>query len=158
DRLEEARERSSRLIAEEEAEGVQGTILMLCYSNSARVAIAQRDQDGFERSAARCLEICEQSDSPALKAQYERLREDARRAEIGAPVDFSAVENRPLGLRSAASSTASKRLIECVNASERARCALLLMLEETATEGGFLFGIRQGSLEPIAAVPAGKPP
>ena len=76
----------------------------------------------------------------------------------GAPVDFSAVENRPLGLRSAASSTASKRLIECVNASERARCALLLMLEETATEGGFLFGIRQGSLEPIAAVPAGKPP
>jgi hypothetical protein len=158
ERLEEAHERSARLIAEEEADGTQGTILMLCYSGRARVAIAQREDAAFERCAARCHEICEQTDSPALKALYERLREDARRAEIGAKVDFSPVETSPFALRSAASSTASKRLIECVNAQERARCALLLLLEETATDGGFLFGIRQGALEPIAAVPAGKPP
>jgi hypothetical protein len=34
----------------------------------------------------------------------------------------------------------------------------LLVLEETAAEAGFLFGIRQGSLELIASVPAATPP
>jgi hypothetical protein len=158
DRLEEARDRSEQLVADEESDGTQGTIMMLCYISQARVAIARRDLTGFESSANRCLEICEKTDSPALKAQYERLREDARRAELGTSMKSFPADHQTLDMPSARSSTASKRLIECVNAKERARCALLLVLEETAGDAGFLFGIRQGSLELIAAVPADKPP
>jgi hypothetical protein len=158
DRLEAARERAERLIAEEEGDGTRGTILMLCYGSRARVAIAQRDDDGFERAAGRCFEICEATDSPALKAQYERLRDDARRAGVGSGIKEFPSELCQRDVPSVLSSTASKRLIECVNAPERARCALLLLLEEAAAESGFLFGIRQGLLEPIAAVPAVEPP
>jgi hypothetical protein len=154
--LDEARRRCDELIALEAADGVTGTIMTLCYAARARVAVAMHDAAAFERFTELCAEHCRRTDNPALRALHERLLQEARDAGMGATTpsyaDEAADTSEP-GADSAMDETAANRLTECVDAAERARCALTLLLETMSSEQGFLFGVRNGVLQPIAAVP-----
>ena len=150
----EAQQRVERLIQEELADGVAGTILTLAYDAAARVAMAQKDADGFARWAGRVAEDCRRTDNPALKARYARLLRDA--SSIGmrtAGAGFSVVDHRPIVPSETTMDAVSSRLLTCTDTKSRAVSCLSLLLEETSSEEGFLFFPRDGGIEQVAALP-----
>jgi hypothetical protein len=45
------------------------------------------------------------------------------------------------------------RILECVDESDRARCALTLLLQSTESASGYLYGVRDGRAQLLAALP-----
>jgi hypothetical protein len=101
------------------------------------VAILLRDQAGYDRLAARCAEVVRAATSSALVAKYERLRQDARRAEV----EVNGEEPLPLGEGHARITTTriTSMIDSCLDADSRAQCALSLLTAASGADAGFLF-------------------
>jgi hypothetical protein len=156
----EAAELSEALIAHFEGIGASGLLLGSCYEARARVAIAGRDARGFEHWLARCRTEYERARNPALGRKLGRLQREAQLAHMAAPLtsidpprDVPATPDPE-----AAQGTAISRMAECVDGRERARCTLLLLLEETGAGQGHLYGWLSGRLNHLAAMPETPPP
>ena len=120
-----------------EALGATGIALLLAYETRARVALLLRDQDAYDRYAARCAEVVRAATSSALVAKYEHLRHDARRAEV----DVNGEEPLPDGetQQRFSSSRLATLFGACKDADERANCALSLLAAAAGADAGFLF-------------------
>jgi hypothetical protein len=57
----------------------------------------------------------------------------------------------------AQNSTVVSRILECVDASDRARCALTMLLQSSDCYLGHLYGVQGESLRALAGVPQPKP-
>jgi hypothetical protein len=54
--------------------------------------------------------------------------------------------------------TIQSRMLECVDQSDRARCALTIVLQSMESFSGYLFGVGEGArLSPLAALPEARP-
>jgi tetratricopeptide (TPR) repeat protein len=145
------------IIAASEQLGSAGHALGVLYEARARIAIRMSDREGFERFAELCGSEYRKARNAALTARFGRLLEDAREHEVGGIE--SAAEIRELLQQPAPESeynTVHSRILECVDESDRARCALTLLLQSTDSAVGYLYGVRDGRPVLLAAVP--EPP
>jgi hypothetical protein len=137
---------------------IQGIGLGCCYETRARVALAMRDKAGFLAWAERCAAIYTRHDNPALSAKYGRLLQQARsegwvHSEPPAPPVAAASDQNSQELEG----TQFSRMAECLNASERARCALLILLEHSGAPEGHLYAFVEGRLTRLASVSETEP-
>jgi hypothetical protein len=157
----EAIELSEALVAHFERLGSSGLVLGSCCEARARVAIASRDSDGFERWIARCRTEYERTHNPALARKLARLLRDAQLSHMAGPL--SSLEPAPLLIEPSpdlepAQGTVLSRMAECVDRRERARCALTLLLEESGATEAHLYGWLSGRLTHLGSIPESKPP
>ena len=163
-RLDEALELADGCIREYVAAGVRGLTVGLAYETRARVALAMRDSAAFHTFAARCGEEYRRGENPTTSAKYERLMRDAEAAGMRGLADETKGLDPfvPPSLLTASASTAASRLLACTTGMERAREALSLLMESAGAHAGYLFGLREGGLVPLAssesaAAPEGWP-
>jgi type II secretory pathway predicted ATPase ExeA len=137
---------------------IQGIALGCCYETRARVALAMRDKPSFVEWAERCAAIYTRYDNRALSAKYGRLLQQARSEgwvdseQIAAPVEAPSNQSSD-----ELEGTQFSRMAECLNASERARCALLIMLEHSGAREGHLYAFVEGRLARLASVSETEP-
>jgi hypothetical protein len=133
--------------------GSTGLLLGTFYETRARIAILMADRPAFERFCELCALEYKKAKNPMLSASFARLLDDARQQaltptenpalrELFEPVDSEVVDQ-----------TVHHRMLECIDAADRARCALTLLLESTESCVGYLFGVRDGAVAPIAGLP-----
>jgi tetratricopeptide (TPR) repeat protein len=137
--------------------GCAGLALGMLYETRARIASRMRDPVAFERFAELCATEYKKAHNPALSARFARLLEDARQHEIR-EVEPTPEIRELLQLSQAESEydTVHSRILECIDDGDRGRCVLTLLLQSTRSNIGYLYGVRDGRAELLAALP--EPP
>jgi hypothetical protein len=123
-----------------ERAGSRGAAIGTLYEARAQIAIAASDVQTFEAYAARCVHEYARSNNPALNLQAARLldlgRERGLRLSEQASVMRQSIEPpRP----QSEFDTLHSRIAECVDAADRGRCALTLLLQHTTSNLGYLY-------------------
>jgi tetratricopeptide (TPR) repeat protein len=141
-------------IAVAEAEKKSGLPLGVLFEARARVAIAAGDAGDFEHWSARCAAEYGRGRNPAVHARFTRLLAEARKHDV-APADPAAIDELVITADGEVVSfdTVHSRMRECVDHADRARTALTLLLQSTESSTGFLYGVRNGAVVLMAAVP-----
>jgi hypothetical protein len=157
---EEAIELAEALIARFEGAGDSGLGLGSCYETRARIALATRDAEAFDRWTERCRSEYQRAHNPALRAKLARLLREGQLAHVAGPLTSTepAREEEDASERVGEDGTVLSRMAECVDARERARCALTLLMEETGAGEGHLYGWLSGRLTHLVSVPELAPP
>jgi hypothetical protein len=141
------------LIETGEALGSTGLVLGVFYEARARIAIAMGERACYESSSAQSAREYQKGRNSALSAKFAHLLEDGRRR--GLTQDDPA--NEAIGLSEAEPeteyNTVSSRIIECVDGPDRARCALTMLLQSTDAYLGYLYGVEDTELTPLAGLP-----
>jgi serine/threonine-protein kinase len=144
-------------IAHVEALGSQGLALGMFYETRASIAIAMRDRAGFDDYSERCAREYEKGQNPALSVKLARLLDEARQADVARTETATftkALSFRPAPPDQESESLIVSRILECVDASDRARCALTMLLQNTEGYLGYLYGVqRDGRLVALAGLP-----
>ncbi len=152
------RDRAVRLLDNAIAHGCQigrkGITLGLLYYARARLAIAMSERADFERFADLCADEFKRTKNPSMTAKLERLLQEAVRLELASELRSPHVQEL-LDMASVQSAyvTLQSRLDECFDTGDRARCALTLLLEHVRGFSGYLYGVYDGGVKLIAALP-----
>jgi hypothetical protein len=142
------------LLAQEVPLGTSGLALGVVFEHRARIALALRDRATFELYAERCAVEYKKGKNALLHAKFARLIEHARQHDLSPPAELEKLlsfEVEPM--QSDDDSSVRARIAECVDAADRARCALTILLQSTDGYLGHLFGVEETRLEPLAALP-----
>jgi tetratricopeptide (TPR) repeat protein len=142
-----------RLIQWSESIGSTGLALGMFYEARARIAIAMGDRASFESFSAQCAREYKKGRNSALSAKFARLLEDGRRRGLA---ESDPVRETTVMLEADPETeynTVSNRIIECVDGPDRARCALTMLLQSTDTYQGYLYGVEDSELTPLAGLP-----
>ncbi|HEX4341258.1 MAG TPA: protein kinase [Polyangiaceae bacterium] len=138
---------------------VRGLFLGTFYELRARAALAERNQEDFERFLALCKDEYRPESVAALAIKFQRLVRDAQRSGV-------VRENTPLqahiedGIITAANlvTTAHSRLAECEDAQMRAECVLKILAEQMGVPlAAFLYGVSDGHVDFLGAAPRSAP-
>jgi hypothetical protein len=141
-------------IAQSHGIGRMGIPLGLLYYARARVAISMADRTAFERYADLCAEEFKRTKNPSVIAKFERLLEAAADVDLALEVQPAHVrELLDMGRAQSVYVTLRSRIDECFDASDRARCALTLLLEHVQGFAGYLYGVSEDGVRLLAALP-----
>ncbi|HKU44558.1 MAG TPA: hypothetical protein VJR89_40635, partial [Polyangiales bacterium] len=136
--------------------GRAGMALGNLYETRARLALRASDVEGFTRYAELCLREYESAENPLLGARVGRLLDEARQRELVADEPLAPLrELLAVSQVESEYDTVHSRMLECVDSSDRARCALTLLLQATERAAGYLFGVRHDRAALLAALPDG---
>jgi hypothetical protein len=97
--------------------------------------------------------------NPTIHARFTRLLNEARKHEV-APAEPLALDDIAVtadGDDAVQYETVHSRMRECVDPADRGRVALTLLLQSTESAAGFLYGVRNGHVVLLAAVPEATP-
>jgi hypothetical protein len=119
--------------------GSTGIILGLAYETRARVASAARDQEAFERYAALCAEQFRASENRALSARYNRLVEEARKAELSVPLEVADAAGFTETGTGTLVSQITTLMEGCRGPQERAQRGIELLVKTSRSSQGFLY-------------------
>jgi serine/threonine-protein kinase len=147
---------SDEVLSALEAHGVQGLRMGTWYETRARVALAMGDEAEFRRWAGRCGEVYTRGAYAALTAKYGRLLHAAHSEGMGGRALEQLAGREDDGEREgddALQATIWSRLGECVDGNERARCALLVLMEQCHVSEGHLYGLIEGRLSHLVSIP-----
>jgi hypothetical protein len=110
----------------------------------ARVAIVFRDEPAFERNAALCAQQLRLGASRVLSAKYERLKQDAQRAELRLSLELPELQGRTETL----SVTYLTSMFDvCRNADDRDQQVLAIVLQHCGANEGFLYRLGADGVE-----------
>jgi hypothetical protein len=143
------------LLAETDEQGRVGLAAGAVYEARARVALAANDAEAFDVSLTRCAAEYEKSKNPALLAQASALLDEARQRGLVANEAADAIRQslQPPAADSEYD-TLHSRMAECVDRADRARCALTLLMQDSVSNLGYLYGCgAQHDLTLLAALP-----
>ncbi|MEY4582640.1 MAG: hypothetical protein RL701_7343 [Pseudomonadota bacterium] len=130
------------LIVEHERQGSVGLSLGTLYEARARVAIRMRDNSGFEKAATSAGREFEKAQNPDLSARLSQLFDEAQQQGVFAGSDtLATMELMIPTLAESQFESIHTRLAECLDASDRARVALTLLLQSTFGTLGYLYGV-----------------
>jgi tetratricopeptide (TPR) repeat protein len=143
------------VVAEGQRLRMAGLSLGLLYEARARIAICMRDRPLFERSAELCAIEYKKGRNPVLGQKLARLMEEARknRAAPSEPPPQVKLLLAVTQQHETEHDTINSRILECVDGSDRARCALTMLLQSTESCVGYLYGAWEGRVEVLAALP-----
>jgi hypothetical protein len=139
-----------------ESIGARGLALGMFYEARARIAILMRDRAGFALAVERCATEYQRGRNPAVSAKFARLMDEARQYDLVAPeaasfeVAMRIEEEVPA---QDPNNTIVSRILECVDASDRARCALTMLLQNADSYLGHLYGVQGERLVALAGLP-----
>jgi len=140
-----------------ESIGAHGLALGVFYEARARIAIALLDRAGFERAAESCAREFSRSPNAAVSAKFARLMDEARQQDLApaeAPPFEVALRLEPESPELDQNNTIVSRILECVDASDRARCALTMLLQSSESYLGHLYGVQGDRLIALAGLPS----
>ncbi|MBN1653812.1 MAG: protein kinase [Deltaproteobacteria bacterium] len=139
--------------------GATGINLGLAYETRARIAVRMGDSESYISYSELCAEQYLDKHNPVLAAKYERLQQEAFKAEI----DFTPrtdhrrdVEERK-GEQTLYHKT-KRQLSECTDASSRVRRVLEILVNQSHAESGYLFGLTKNGLEVLSSWDQEKAP
>jgi hypothetical protein len=112
-----------------------------------------QDRESFDRYSELCALEYNKVKSPALTLKFARLVEEARQKRGDAGERTAQVERLFDAPLETEYDTVYGRILECVDAGDRARCALTMLLQSTDSCAGYLYGVREGRVEMLAALP-----
>ena len=141
------------VIAIAERLGMAGLSLGLIYEARARVAISMSDRDGFDRYAAQCANEYSKGLNPALSQKLGRLMEDARENRASSADGPSPVKLLVADQTESEYDSIHSRIGECIDAEDRARCSLSLLLQSTDSCCGYLYGVWGRRVSVLAGLP-----
>ncbi len=138
-----------------EQDGSTGLVLGVFYEARARIAAWMGDRAGFERFAALCAQEYAKGHNPVLNARYAQLVEEARQHQLGEIVTRAYEHMRSLApeMNEREYEALHSRILECVDAPDRARCALTMLLQSTDSYLGYLYGVRDSGVVALASLP-----
>src|SRR5207244_877351 len=116
---------------------ITGVYLAQSYEVLARIAIAQHDKTAFESSLSLAGQVYQRAKSSALRARYEKLVDEGRKAalvETPAPAALARADGVPGSVHGL-----TDVLSACASASERADRALALICDGEPPTRGHLF-------------------
>ena len=145
-------------IATAEQHGRTGLALASLFETRARIAIWAGDRPGFERAAERCAQEYARGQNPALSLKFAALMAEAQQHALR-PLSIAPEAEQLAAIVSQQDSeyaTVQSRIAECVSPSDRARCALTILLQSLDSFAGYLFGIDHGALRVLASLPEGE--
>ena len=132
--------------------GQQGLALGLGFETRARLAILMRDTPSFEQYFERCDKAYEVAQNPMLSARLARLLEEARETGVAPSAAIVAnVEHTLADHPETEYETIHSRIAECVDAPDRGRCALTLLLQATLSTTGYLYVLDAAQLPQLMA-------
>jgi tetratricopeptide (TPR) repeat protein len=124
------------------------------YEMRARIALAARDRAAFEHHIECCAREYEKAHNPALASRVEALLEQAREHDVTLPRAAQILGSLRPQPQANEVDTLHSRIQECVDKSDRGRCALTLLLQNAASSMGYLYALQHDrKLELIAALP-----
>jgi tetratricopeptide (TPR) repeat protein len=133
--------------------GVTGLTAGHIYEARARVALSMQDRAAFEDYCERCAEEYRRGSNPALSALYARLIDDSSPQTFGLAVSSEPGDLLHAQQLEAEQNSVHSRLLECVDRSDRARCALTMLLQSCESFQGYLYGLDGDELQPLAGLP-----
>jgi hypothetical protein len=158
-RAREAAALVDELIEEAQRWNVCGLMLGTLYELRARVAIAEGDEADFTRFSELCREQYRPDKVPALAAKFQRLLRDAERSGVGQTHSPAvAVADAEMVTLHTLVTTAHSRLMECETTRTRAECILKILTEQLSPKAAYLYGVADGEVELLGAVPRTRPP
>jgi hypothetical protein len=131
-----------------------GVCIGSMYEARARIAALMQDREAFQLYADRCAEAYQQGKNANLAAKLVRLFEDARAADpttADSSIPLRTSLSQPPGDSEYA--TLHSRMLECVDESDRARCALTILLQGLDSFAGYLYGINEHDHVLLASLP-----
>jgi hypothetical protein len=144
-----------QVIASAEKLGIEGLALGVRYEARARIALAMDDQAAFEHFAACCANEYAKAKNPIVAAKFTRLIEQRSQdqREHG-PLPAHVIDLVTVPSTGGEYETIQSRMIECVDRSDRARCALTLLLQSGDAAAGYLYGVSDGgAVDLLSALP-----
>jgi predicted Ser/Thr protein kinase len=125
------------------------------YEARARIAIAANDPEAFRTYADRCAREYKKSRNPALGLQLAALFDHARERGLVPSVVARDIGELLLPLSAETEiETLHSRFEECLDRSDRARCAITLLLQNALSNRGYLYGMDEtGSVSLLCALP-----
>ena len=147
-----------KAIARLERSGRTGIALGAAWEARARIALDAADSAGFERAMERCAGIFTRHQNPSLVARVARLLSDAQTITGCSAVPVPAgLDSVMTDVSESEYHTIESRMQECVDAGDRARCALTMVLQHMETFAGYLYGVGPGGLRLMAGLPEEQP-
>ncbi len=143
------------LLEEAEQLGRIGLARGSIYEVRARIAIAENDLETFRVYAERCAREYQKSRNPSLGIELAALFEHARtRGLLPSELATEAAQSlRPVAVQTEID-TLHSRFEECLDRTDRARCAITSLLEDAFSNRGYLYGIGEtGTVHLLAALP-----
>ncbi|HKP60242.1 MAG TPA: serine/threonine-protein kinase [Polyangiales bacterium] len=144
-----------QVISEAEAAGKTGFALGGIYETRARIALWMNDRPSFDAYMDKCAELHDPDRFPAMSSALARLVDEGRQGGILPTEVASTLRHsfRPSTVESEYE-TIHSRIAECVDLPDRARCALTLLLQNTMSSSGYLYGMSDDrSLQLLASLP-----
>jgi tetratricopeptide (TPR) repeat protein len=136
--------------------GRSGFALGRLYEARARIAIHMQDKTSFDHFVERCVGEYIKAKNPMLGARLGALIEQAQGALGDAsqpPPEVVKLIEAPFAVSE--HDSLHSRMMECVDHSDRGRCALTLLLQSTESTAGYLFAAGDLAVELLAALPDG---
>jgi hypothetical protein len=157
--LEEAEQTLREVFAHAEQARARGFAMGAIHEAAARVALVAGDVARFESHVASCTREYELSRNPALGGRLMLLFDEARALGVYArdaqpPVPPSI---RPVVINTEVE-TIHSRIVECIDGSDRGRCALTLLLQATSSVNGYLYAAAKDDRMPLLAALPEVPP
>jgi tRNA A-37 threonylcarbamoyl transferase component Bud32 len=138
---------------DQELLGQGGIMVGAACEAAARICLALNDRVGFDRYVASCANAYRTEHNPVLSARLARLVAEAN----GEASPSDTIDPQQIAADAAHIAdyeTIYSRIQECVDRSDRARCALTLLLQQTDRFGGYVYGYKHGeALTLLAALP-----
>jgi hypothetical protein len=154
----EAARRADRVIANTDRFGIVGFMPGFVYETRARIALAASDFETFDRCAERCAREYGRYKNPVLAVRLARLSAEGRAAAGTAIRSTLVLDEMSSEVTLSDHATVSSRMRECLDAGDRARCALTILLQHLESFGGYLYGVSEGGLTLLAGLPDAAAP
>lgn len=119
----------------------------------ARIALSAGDQTTFRSCIERCALEYRKSGNANLIARVSHLVDQADQQRLLASTLVRELTSTPPERHEAHTDALHARMIECVDKTERASCALSWLLQSVEAERGYLFGVDGDELVLIAGLP-----
>jgi hypothetical protein len=158
---EAARARTVAAVDDLHARRMFGPHRIMALECAARVALRIGDGPLFERYIGELATFCGDGRCPSLRARQAALLEEARLGPIELTDANLLACLEPPALHTSAAQALSVReaFDRCTGPAERFACALSLVVENTAAQGGFVYAVRSATdVDLITCSPGHVPP
>jgi hypothetical protein len=135
-------------------DGQGGVCLGSMYEARARIAALMQDREAFQLYAELTSQEYQAGKNSNLAAKLAHLLEEARAADLGSvtsSIPLRTVLSEPSPNSEYA--TLHSRMLECADESDRARCALTILLQALDSFAGYLYGVNETDHVLLASLP-----
>jgi hypothetical protein len=135
-------------------DGHGGVAIGSMYEARARIAAMMNDGATFRHYVQLCTDAYQHGKNPHLAIKLAMLYEEARHGDESEQPFAQSVRAAAAEAETHSEySTLHSRMLECVDETDRARCALTMLLQQLDSFTGYLYGVNETDHVLLAALP-----